>query len=113
MEEEKIPYLAGCVFYLLLRKAGYTSTTARQRKAGMKDDHKNPIFMADLVYTFTGYQTTGSSSDTSLYREGKTEGTINVPFDDTSDIASYDHVVRNRYEDAIKRMVEFAEWHLY
>lgn len=112
MVEKKVPYLAGCVFYLLLRKAGYAGTTARQRKAGIKDDHKNPTFMADLVYTFTGYQTVGSPSDTSNYREGKCEGTVNVPFHDTSSIASYDNVVRNRYPDALTRMVQFAEWHL-
>lgn len=67
MVEKKVPYLVGCVFYLLLRKAGYEGTTARQRKAGIKDDYKNPTFMADLVYTFTGYQTVGSSGDTSTY----------------------------------------------
>ena len=112
MVEKKVPYLAGCVFYLLLRKAGYEGTTARQRKAGIKDDHKNPTFMADLVYTFTGYQTVGSSSDTSNYREGKSEGTVNLPFHDTSSIASYDNVIRDRYPDALARMVEFAGWHL-
>lgn len=112
MMEKKVPYLAGCVFYLLLRKAGYEGITARQRKDGIKDNHKNPTFMADLVYTFTGYQTVGSSSDTSNYREGKSEGTVNVPFHDTSSIASYDNVVRSRYPDALTRMVEFVEWHL-
>ena len=112
MVEKKVPYLAGCVFYLLLRKAAYDPTSARQRQVGVKDDHKNPIFMADLVYTFTGYQTVGSSSDTSNYREGKSEGTVNVPFNDTSYIASYDNVVRNRYQDALKRMDEFVTWHL-
>ena len=110
--EEKNPYLSGCVFYLLLRKAAYTETTARQRRGGIKDNHKNPIFMSDLVYTFTGTQTRIASSDISVYREGFSEGTSYMPFNDPSDISSYDYAVRNRYADALKRMCEFAEWHL-
>ena len=74
MAEDKIPYLSGCVLYLLLRKAALPDASPRQHKEGVKDDHKNPIFMSDLVYTFTGVQTVGSSTDTSNYREGKKEG---------------------------------------
>ncbi|MBR6862345.1 MAG: hypothetical protein IKM73_13595 [Acidaminococcaceae bacterium] len=112
MTEEKCPYLAGCVFYLLLRKAAYTGATARQHKVGIKDDHNNPIFMSDLVYTFTGTQTNISHSDISQYKNGAIEGGSYLPFNDQSDIASYDHVVHNRYPDALKRMREFALWHL-
>ena len=73
MPEKKIPYLCGCVLYLLLRKATLPDASPRQHKEGVKDEHKNPIFMADLVYTFTGVQTVGSETDTSRYREGKKE----------------------------------------
>lgn len=112
MADKKVPYLAGCVFYLLLRTAAYKSTTPRQRMDGVKDDHKNPVFMSDLVYTFTGVHTNVPGSEVSNYREGNSEGTINVPFHDSSDIDSYDHVVRYRYQDALDRMCEFTTWHL-
>ena len=105
-------YLSGCVFYLLLREAAYSGKSARQRKDGVKDSHRNPIFMADLVYTFTGYKTAGAPSDTSKYREGKIEGTVNLPFDELSTIAAYDNVIRSRYQDALDRMLEFSAWHL-
>lgn len=112
MEEGKVPYLCGCVLYFLLREATLPDASSRQHRAGIKDEHKNPIFMADLVYTFTGVHTEGSSGDTSRYREGKLESSVNVPFNGPSEISSYDYTVRNRYEDALNRMCEFVGWHL-
>ncbi len=110
--DEKNPYLSGCVFYLLLRTAAYAGTTARQRRNGMKDDHKNPIFMSDLVYTFTGVQTKIASSDISVYKEGDSEGAGYMPFNDPSAISAFDYAVRNRYPDVLTRMCEFVDWHL-
>ena len=86
--------------------------SARQHKDGVKDSHRNPVFMADLVYTFTGYKTAGAPSDTSKYREGKIEGTVNLPFDEQSTIAAYDNVINARFQDALDRMIEFTTWHL-
>lgn len=108
----KTPFLSGCVLYLLLRKATLPDASPRQHQEGVKDEHKNPIFMADLVYTFTGVQTIGSSSDTSNYREGKLEGSINVPFNDTAYISAFDDTVKNRYKEALKRVCDFVKWHL-
>ena len=90
MPENKNPYLCGFVLYLLLRKATLPDASPRQHKEGVKDEHKNPVFMADLVYTFTGVQTVGSETDTSRYREGKKEGSVNVPFNDSAYISSFD-----------------------
>ena len=112
MAEEKIPYLCGCVLYFLLREATLPDASSRQHRAGIKDEHKNPTFMADLVYTFTGVQTEGSSGDTSRYREGKLETSVNVPFNAPSEISSYDYIVKNRYQDALDRMCEFVGWHI-
>lgn len=112
MSEKKIPYLCGCVLYLLLRKAALPDASPRQHKEGVKDEHKNPIFMADLVYTFTGVQTVGSASDTSNYREGKKEGSINVPFNDPAYISSFDDTVKHRYGEALDRICQFVTWHL-
>ena len=86
--------------------------SARQHKDGVKDSHRNPVFMADLVYTFTGYKTVGAPTDTSKYREGKIEGTVNLPFNEQSTIAAYDNVINARYQDALDRMIEFTAWHL-
>ena len=110
--EYKTPFLSGCVLYLLLRKATLPDASPRQHQDGVKDEHKNPIFMADLVYTFTGVQTIGSDSDTSKYREGKLEGSINVPFNDTAYISAFDDIVKNRYKEALKRVCDFVKWHL-
>ena len=112
MPEKKIPYLCGCVLYLLLRKATLPDASPRQHKEGVKDEHKNPIFMADLVYTFTGVQTVGSDTDTSRYREGKKEGSINVPFNDSAYISSFDDTVKHRYSEALDRVCQFVTWHL-
>lgn len=112
MAEDKIPYLSGCVLYLLLRKAALPDASPRQHKEGVKDDHKNPIFMSDLVYTFTGVQTVGSSTDTSNYREGKKEGTINVPFNDSAYISAFDDAVKNRYAEPLERVCQFVTWHM-
>lgn len=112
MPEKKIPYLCGCVLYLLLRKATLPDASPRQHKEGVKDEHKNPIFMADLVYTFTGVQTVGSETDTSRYREGKKEGSINVPFNDSAYISSFDDTVKHRYGEALDRVCQFVTWHL-
>lgn len=110
--ENKTPFLSGCVLYLLLRKATLPDASPRQHQEGVKDEHKNPIFMADLVYTFTGVQTIWSSSDTSNYREGKLEGSINVPFNDTAYISAFDDTVKNRYKVALNRVCDFVKWHL-
>lgn len=112
MAEGKVPYLAGCVLYLLLRQATLPDASARQHQEGVKDEHKNPRFMADLVYTFSGVDMPESDGDTSRYRNGQKEGTVNIPFDDPATIASYDEAVRNRYPDVLKRMRTFAKWHL-
>lgn len=112
MAEGKIPYLTGCVLYLLLREAVLPDANSRHHRAGIKDEHKNPRFMADLVYTFTGVDMPESESDTSRYRNGKKEGTINVPFNDQATIDEYDVTVRTRYTDALNRMCDFTNWHL-
>lgn len=110
--EAKIPFLSGCVLYLLLRKATLPDASPRMHRQGVKDEHKNPEFMADLVYTFTGIHMPKAGSDTSRYREGKNEGTANVPFNDGTIISIYDENVREDYPTVLRRMCEFADWHL-
>ena len=52
MTGKNVPFLSGCVLYLLLRKAALPDASAREHQDGIKDEHKNPIFMSDLVYIY-------------------------------------------------------------
>ena len=105
-------YLSGCVFYQLIKEAAYASISARQRKDGLKNRHNDQNIMTDLVYAFTGDWPICPKSDVSRYRAGKIEGSVSLPFNNPSTIASYDDIVRIRYSDALIHMTEFADWHL-
>ena len=54
MDKSKIPYLCGGVLFFLLTQASLPDGTARDHKAGKKDEHSEPILMRDLIYAFTG-----------------------------------------------------------
>ena len=112
MPETKFPYLCGGVLYFLLAQTKASKGSARDHRNGIKDDHSDPIMMGDLIYTFTGNTNFGTSKDTSLYRECDSEGSINVPFNDSAFATSYDSTVKYHYGEALSRMCEFVDWHL-
>lgn len=112
MSEQKSTFLCGGVLFFMLMKATYPDGSARDHRDGIKNEHKAPDVMSDLVYTFTGSQSYGSGKDTSNYRECKIEGTVNVPFNDESIISAYESTVTNRYAEALGRMREFCLWHI-
>ena len=112
MPETKFPYLCGGVLYFLLAQTKASKGSARDHRNGIKDDHSDPIMMGDLIYTFTGNTNFGASKDTSLYRECGSEGSINVPFNDSAFATSYDSTVKYHYGEALSRMCEFVDWHL-
>lgn len=112
MPDSKFPYLCGGVLYFLLAQMKASKGSARDHRNGIKDDHSDPVMMGDLIYTFTGDHNYGASKDTSLYRECASEGSINVPFNDSSCASDYDSTVRFRYDEALSRMSEFVTWHL-
>lgn len=107
------PFLCGGVFFFLIKEALLTNASSRDHRQGIKDNHSNPIVMADLLYAFTGTQNfITAPKDVSKYKDCLSEGSINVPFNERSRIDSYDHAVKNKYSDTLKRMSEFIEWHI-
>ena len=111
MDKSKTPYLCGGVLFFLLTQASLPDGTARDHKAGKKDEHSEPILMRDLIYTFTGSQNYGAQKDTSKYKDCESEGSINIPFNDIAKCTSYDNTVRENYSVALSRMDEFVDWH--
>lgn len=107
------PFLCGGVFFFLIKEALLTNASSRDHQRGIKDDHANPIVMADLLYAFTGTQNfITAPKDVSQYKDCLSEGSINVSFNERSRIGSYDNAVKNKYSDTIRRMSEFIEWHI-
>ena len=112
MPETKFPYLCGGVFYFLLAQTKASKASARDHRNGIKDDHSDPIMMGDLIYTFTNHHCSRAAKDTSKYRECGSEGSINVPFNDSAYASSYDSTVKYHYSEALSRMYEFVDRHL-
>lgn len=95
-------YLCGGVLFFLLTQTTYANGSARNHREGIKDDHSNPILMADLIYTFTGDPNPiQAGKDVSKYKECLSEGSINVPFNEISRANSCDYTVKNKYSDAL------------
>lgn len=112
MTNNKVPYLCGGVLFFLFAQAKPSGGTARDHTAGVKDSHKAPAVMADLVYAVTGATGIEASKDTSKYRECINSGSVNVPFNDASVCDSYDNEVKNKYSATLGRMTEFVNWHI-
>lgn len=89
-----------------------SSRSAREHQNGLKDDHSDVVVMQDLIFAVKGSSYITASKDTSLYRECKNNGSINVPFNDVALCSNYDDAVKNNYSDTLKRMSEFIESHL-
>lgn len=112
MNDEKTPYLCGGVFFFLLLQAVLPNGTARDHRAGIKDEHKAPIVMSDLIYVFAGSKNYGAEKDTSYYRECNSEGSCNIPFNDIAVATAFDNTIKEKYSIALKRMTEFVNWHI-
>lgn len=112
MEDGKSPFLCGGVFFFILTQAVRPNASARAHREGVSDDHSDPVVMQDLIYTFTGERGYGTRKDTSAFKNCQSEGGKNVPFNKRADIAVYDDEVKHEYRKALRRMCEFAEWHL-
>ena len=112
MNERKVPFLCGGVFFFLLTQATLPNGSARDHRDGNKDEHSEPVLMTDLIYTFTGCQDYGSKKDTSKYKDCLLEGSCNLPFNDIAVCTTYDNIVTGNYRGALSRMDEFVRWHL-
>jgi hypothetical protein len=88
-----------------------TNGNARSHISGNHDDHSDPVVMKDLIYTFTGSRNFGAPKDTSEYKEGKTEGTVNIPFNDVVKISAFQKLVDENYLLALERMKFFTDKH--
>ena len=112
MDGKQKLYLCGGVFFFLLTRATLPKGTPRDHRAGVKDDHSDPILMKDLVYAFTGNRNVNAGKDTSKYKDCLSEGSCNLPFNERDKCIAYDGLVRENYAEALARMNEFVNWHL-
>ena len=112
METQKEYFLCGGVLFFLLTKAALPDGTPRDHRAGVKDEHAEPILMQDLIYTFTGSQNYGAQKDTSKYKDCLIEGSSNVPFNEIAKCTTYGNLVAENYPEALRRMDEFVLWHM-
>lgn len=105
-------YLCGCVLFFLLLQALKPNGTARSHRSGGHDKHSDSIVMKDLIYTFTGSYDFGSVKDTSQYKEGKIEGTINLPFNNGAVINAFEALIHKDHSLVLSRMNEFTNKHI-
>jgi len=112
MESKKIPYLCGGTLFFLLVQAKKPRTSARERKAGVKDHLSDPEMMEGLIQAITVNDTCiqGDSlkKNTSQFRECLIDGSTYIPFSDNATAKSYDYEVINNYSSALLRMQKFA-----
>ena len=94
MPENKTPYLCGGVLFFLMAHMKPSMGTARDHPSGLKDDHSDPVVMQDLIFAVKGSEYTTAAKDTSNYRECKTNGSVNVPFNDVVLCSSYDNAIK-------------------
>ena len=104
-------YLCGCVLFFLLLQSVKPNGNARSHISGNHDEHSDPIVMNELIRTFTGDDYSISAKDTSQYKDGKTEGTKNIPFNDCVKISVYQKLINNNYLLALDRMKVFIDKH--
>ncbi len=110
MDENK--YFSGGVFFFLLTNATLPNKTAREHEGGECDDHAEPIVMQDLILAIDGHELPCDSTGTSEYKRCKSEGNVNVPFNDVAVCTSYHYLVLKNYRTALKRMDSFVKGHL-
>ena len=112
MGNKKRYFFSGGLLFFLLTQATLPNGSSRDHRNGVKDDHSEPIVMADIIYAFTGSRNYGAKRDTSQYKNCESEGSCNTPFNEKSAISAYDDTVRSRYSEALARMEEFVTWHI-
>ena len=105
-------FFSGGLLFFLLTQATLPNGSSRDHRNGVKDDHSEPIVMADIIYAFTGSRNYGAKRDTSQYKDCESEGSCNTPVNEKSAISAYDDTVRSRYSEALARMEEFVTWHI-
>lgn len=112
MSEYNKTFLCGGVFLLLLENAKIKNTSNREFAKGISDNHSNEIVLRDLLYVFTGSKNYSKKKDCSEYMNCKSEGSINVPFNDPAFIASFNSRISNEYPVVLTMMKGFIDMHI-
>lgn len=111
MDDDQNLFLCGGVLFFLLTQTVLPHKNPSQKRSGMTDQQSDKQLMKDLIYTFTGSHNYGAAKDTSEYKECKSEGSINIPFDKLNFAEAYHLLVKNQYFVVLKRMKEFTSAH--
>lgn len=111
MDDDQNLFLCGGVLFFLLTQTVLRHKNPSQKRLGMTDQQSDKQLMKDLIYTFTGSHNYGVAKDTSEYKECKSEGSINVPFNKLNFAETYHRLVKNHYYVVLKRMKEFTSAH--
>lgn len=113
MNKITIPYLCGATFFFLLLNARHKKSTPREHKQGVNDGLADSYIMDWLVYVVTGNHNCNVNSslrkETSKYREGCLNASINIPFNDPATIGSFKLEISSNYHTILKRMTAFLE----
>lgn len=117
MADLHYPYLCGGTFFFLLLNARYSRTTSsRDHVAGKKEEMADRYLMDKLVYAVTGNVSYNVNStlrkDTSNYRECKTDGTVNIPFNNPATTSAYFMAIKNKNPEILNRMTEFVDTYI-
>ena len=114
---EKVPYLCGGTFFLLLVEAKAKSRPQRESLSGTKDVVSQKNMLAGLIRQFdSGFTppTQGRTfdSDQADYRSCQKEDGAYLPFKDTQLTDAYDAKVRTDFTAAFSSMEEYADHYL-
>ncbi len=112
MENKKIPFLCGGVFFFLLVQTKKTQTTAKERLQGISDGLSDKELMAGFIKAITGQDSDMVSGtlgkNTSVYKNCDGDVSRYFPFSKPQTITAYDDEVKKNYSAALLRMAEFA-----
>lgn len=112
MANDSVPYLCGGIFFTLLLQVKYEGT-ASDKVNNQFDGISDPILLANLIKVVTGTlpdsNAGGFKKDVSKYRNCLFDGGINIPFNRSSAISSFNYDFKNRYIPTLNRMIDFAD----
>ncbi|MCM1007949.1 MAG: hypothetical protein NC485_08445 [Ruminococcus flavefaciens] len=102
-------FLCGGVFCFLLDEMKPMRNSARKHLAGSCDKHSAIDVMQDLLFAIKGTESISAAKDISLYKECKSKGSVNVPFNEAPFCDSFDNAVRNDFHNVLKRITDFTD----
>lgn len=116
MSDDRVPFLCGGTFFVLLLQARAARSKARDKLRGGEDGLKDPSVMSGLNYIITGSyldaHPTSLSKSTSFYKECQINGDTYITFDQRATAQSFDYDMHNHYSDVFARTTEFIKKYL-